>query len=769
MLVVNAANRQRDWHHLQAVSAKFEKVAIADHTHVMAMLSVQGPLAKEMLARGLSAAQLPEPRRNALSVAGDLWLARTGYTGESIGFELFMPAPACADIWQRLLAQGAQPAGLGARDTLRLEAGLPLYGHELGLDPQGHSIPVFAAATSRSAVSFSPLKGDFIGKQALLRQFTALKALLQERPIGSDDLPHRIRPLHILGRGIARRAAPVFYSGRSAGWVTSGTMVPYWQFEGQGLQARMTSRTGRRAIALGYIDAAIRDGETVTIAVQGKELTAVVMPYLLRSEAPPFARPIAPEALNTPSHAARQTADADHQARIWLQRTHDNTIWRRQQCINLIPSEQTPSPMVRLLTIMDPMGRYAEHKPVKAFADHQVFYYQGTDFIAAVEEELALQLQLYLGCRLVETRPISGQMANMIVFSALTDFFNRTDRKREPRRIRRVMNYHLTSGGHLSAQPLGALRDFIMRDPVTERPAVVNFPCLADDPYQMDLAASQDLIARYQPELIILGKSMALYKEPVAELRGIIDEVSPATFLLYDMAHVLGLAGPHYQDPFAEGADLITASTHKTFFGTQRGIVAVDFQPGRQLQRELWEAIDRRSFPGSLSNHHLGTLLGLLLAAFEMNAFKDNYQPKVIANARAFAAALKNCGFDVAGDPHRGYTETHQVIIKVGHGSGPQAARLLEANHIICNFQAIPEDEGFTAAGGLRLGVAEMTRFGMDEPAFETLAQLMAEILIHGHSVGRQVQTLRHGFLEMDYCFKGPQIDELLEKLHRLV
>ena len=91
----------------------------------------------------------------------------------------------------------------------------------------------------------------------------------------------------------------------------------------------------------------------------------------------------------------------------------------------------TTSPVVRMLSIMDPAGRYAEHKPVKAFAEEEVFYYQGTDFIAAVETALSEQICRFLGCNEVETRPISGQMANTVVFSAMVDFLNRGDRKIE--------------------------------------------------------------------------------------------------------------------------------------------------------------------------------------------------------------------------------------------------------------------------------------------------------------------------------------------------
>jgi aminomethyltransferase len=170
-----------------------------------------------------------------------------------------------------------------------------------------------------------------------------------------------------------------------------------------------------------------------------------------------------------------------------------------------------------------------------------------------------------------------------------------------------------------------------------------------------------------------------------------------------------------------------------------------------------------------VSNHHLGTLLGLLVAAYEMNYFKDEYQPKVIANAKAFARALKDCGLDVAGDPAFDFTETHQVVVNVGYGQGPDIARRLEANNIICNFQAGPDEEGFTASGALRLGVSEMTRFGMEEEDFRTLALLIKEVLLNDVKVIDQVKALRESFSELQFCFSTEDYTDLLEQLHELL
>jgi glycine/serine hydroxymethyltransferase len=214
--------------------------------------------------------------------------------------------------------------------------------------------------------------------------------------------------------------------------------------------------------------------------------------------------------------------------------------------------------------------------------------------------------------------------------------------------------------------------------------------------------------------------------------------------------------------------DIVTASTHKTFFGTQRGIIGAHIAENTP-EYELWEAVRRRSFPGLTSNHHLGTLVGLYLATIEMNTFRDAYQRQVIANAKAFARALKDAGLDVQGDPAVDFTETHQVVVKVGFGRGCEIARRLEENNLITNYQALPGDEGFTAASGLRLGVAEMTRFGMDEAAFRRLAPLMAEAIKGDREVGDEVAALRGEFRTMQYCFDEELAEPVREKLRQTV
>ena len=770
LLVINASNRDKDWDHFQGLLPAFPGVELVDAGCDLAMLALQGPESRRIMLEVLESGALPEPRRNALSVvtvAGQtVLLGRTGYTGEPICFELFVAAEAAPDIWDLLLERGATAIGLGARDTLRLEAALPLYGHEFGLDAEGNEIPVMACPLAKFAVSFSPLKGDFMGRDALRQQFEALKGFAAGDWSRLSDLPHIIKPFAMIGRGVGREGAPVFRDDEPAGHVSSGTTVPYLVGEGEGLAFRFTDEHRLRSIGLALVDSRLEPGDRVEVEVRKKRIEAAIVPYHMRGDAPPYARPIVfdPDApaITKPAGDGRMA-----RARSLVRDAVDNHVWRQTECVNLIPSEMTVSPAAMLLSITDPAFRYAEHRKSKAFEDAEVFYYQGTDFIRRVEEELEAELALYLGAAETESRLVSGQMANTAVFSSLVDWFNHFDRRREPNRLGPVLNNDIGKGGHLSAQPMGALKDYVAVDPRTERPSVVNFPVRADDLYRIDVEASCRLIEGYRPELIIFGKSMVLYPEPVAEIKGFLNQAGIKAVIMYDMAHVLGLAGPHFQQPFADGADFVTGSTHKTFFGTQRGVVG-----GRWKEDDpdylLWATLRRRTFPGSVSNHHLGTLLGLLMAAYEMNHFKDEYQPAVLANAKALAKALDEAGLKVAGDRKAGFTGTHQVVVEVGYGKGPEVARLLEDNNIICNYQAAPDEEGFTAAGALRLGVSEMTRFGFGPDQFKELAGLMADVILRGAKVRTEVKALRSGFQELKYCFDQNDLAGPLERLHRL-
>ena len=766
LLVVNAANIDKDLEHLNRALSGFD-CTITNISDQWASIAVQGPKSKEMLMT-LTGGESPtkEPTKNSLGTVSlegrQARIAKTGYTGEPLGYEVYVRSEDAVWLWNRLVELGARPAGLGARDTLRMEASFPLYGHEMGVAPDGTEIPIFAVPLAKFAVSFSAQKGDFIGRAALERQHRAFILHMDRDFSDMSALPRRIAPIALLDRGVMRAGMEIYKGDKLVGWVTSGTMVPYFKTQGQGLSTVILEASGKRAIGLCYIDSDVLVDDTVEVDIRGKRLKAVIPARHMSVGAPPFARPL----LYGEQEEVRTVAGGDRTgtALTLLHKAIENHVWRQEQCVNLIPSENTPSRAVRLLSGSDPACRYAEHKKILAFYEKEVFYYQGTKFIDQVERMLTEEMRAYFGCTEVETRTLSGQMSNMAVFSALMDWKNRFDRKNEAKRLGYVMNNHIIKGGHLSAQPMGALHDYIAIDPVTEKPAVVNFPVCRDNPYKMDVEETKKLIDRYRPELIIFGKSMVLHKEPVAQIRQFVDEQKIPTTIMYDMAHVLGLIGDHFQNPFQEGAEIVTGSTHKTFFGPQRGVIGVNYKE-EDLKYGLWKTIESRTFPGSVSNHHLGTQLGMLMAAYEMNQFRDAYQSAIIRNAKSFARSLKSYGLDVVGDPAIDYTETHQVIVSVGYGEGAEIAERLEQNNVIVNYQATPDEEGFTASGALRMGVSEMTRFGFEEKDFDQLASLMADCILRGREIKADVEQLRARHTEMRYCFDDAAINDALEQL----
>lgn len=441
--------------------------------------------------------------------------------------------------------------------------------------------------------------------------------------------------------------------------------------------------------------------------------------------------------------------------------TKDNSRWRRRECINLIPSEQPVSSYVETLSAADPSGRYNEYRCPKAEGP-ETRYYKGTSFIMEKENELKAALRSFFDCAQAEVRIISGQMANDTVYDALKQFRNRGRRGEEPRLLGPVLVHDLILGGHLSAQPMGALKNYVAVDHETGRPRVVHFPACSDNPYRVDVERTKQLILDTRPELLVFGRSVIVHREPVKEITDFIlaefgEDNPDRPLIMYDGSHVLGLLGNAYQDPLKEGADVVTGSTHKTFFGPQRGIILSNVAPGSVFE-ELWHYIETRTFPGHVSNHHLGTMLGLLGATYEMLKFKDAYPGQVIKNAKAFAQALHERGLDVEGDSGCMFTETHQVLLRFVPGTGDRAATLLESNNIITNPQALFDDTSFAAASGVRMGVQEMTRYGMTETGFHALAELMAEIIGHGDNRPDgfwrdAVKRLRAEFTMMQYCF----------------
>ena len=250
LVVVNASNRQKilDW--LQPRLAAARDVHLTDVTRDWAMIAVQGPraleIAQPLVDADLSAMKYYTGAEVGIDGHGGI-VSRTGYTGED-GCELNVGAKVAPAIWETLVAAGATPAGLGCRDTLRLEAAMPLYGHELSED-----INPFQAGLAFAV----DLNGrSFTGRDAL----AAIK--------DDADQPHRIG-LEFAGKRVPREGFAVFDQGEPSGQITSGTFSP----------------TLEKPIAMAYVaPASAAAGRELAVDIRGRQEAArvVALPFYKR-------------------------------------------------------------------------------------------------------------------------------------------------------------------------------------------------------------------------------------------------------------------------------------------------------------------------------------------------------------------------------------------------------------------------------------------------------------------------------------------------------
>ncbi len=236
LVVVNAANVAKDWAHLSRL-AEGREVELEDASDAWALMALQGPRAEGVL-QALTDTDLAGVRKNAtltLTVAGvPARIARTGYTGED-GFEIFVAPEDAPAVWRALIEAGVTPAGLGARDTLRLEAGFPLYGHELTDVTNPRCTPLAWVIKDK----------PYYGREAMEA------ATCDERLVGL-----------VMERGIPREGYPVLSGGAPAGRVTSGTQSPLL----------------KKGIALGWVrEDLAEEGAELDVEVRGRALPARVV------------------------------------------------------------------------------------------------------------------------------------------------------------------------------------------------------------------------------------------------------------------------------------------------------------------------------------------------------------------------------------------------------------------------------------------------------------------------------------------------------------
>lgn len=403
----------------------------------------------------------------------------------------------------------------------------------------------------------------------------------------------------------------------------------------------------------------------------------------------------------------------------------------RSSCLNMIASENIISESVRRAISSDFEHRYAEGLLGGKNRDGiQIFnrFYQGTKFFDQIEA-IAINLSEKLfNAEHANVVPISGVVANLTAFYALTKFGDL------------VSGLSIPCGGHISHTRVSACGVMGLRE--------IHYP-FDNEEMNIDVDKTKKLLLEKKPRLMIFGGSLFLFPHPLKEMREVADEINAV--IMYDGAHVFGLiAGGRFQNPFAEGADILTSSTHKTFPGPQGGIVL--------CKEKFKEKIDNSAFPGLTSNHHLHHVAGYAIALTEMMEFGREYAKQTVSNSKSLAQFLYENGFDVLCE-HKGFTESHQIAVDVSKlGGGREVAEKFEQANIIINKNLLPWDSMKMTENpsGIRIGTQEVTRIGMKESEMKEIAEFMKRVCIDKEDperVKRDVIELRKDFQKVGYCF----------------
>ena len=398
------------------------------------------------------------------------------------------------------------------------------------------------------------------------------------------------------------------------------------------------------------------------------------------------------------------------------------------ESLPMIASENVTSEPLRSVMASDLGHRYAEGWPGERV-------YAGCKFVDEIElQAISLGKKLFRS-DFVDVRPTSGVVANLAVYSALS---NPGDT---------MLALPIPSGGHISH----GKRDFSGTAGLVHS---LNIEYFAFDKGQMNIDVDETkkrIRSLVKVKLAMFGGSLFLFPHPVKELAESVRDAGGV--VCYDAAHVAGLiAGGQFQDPLREGAQVMTLSTHKTLFGPQGGAIV--------SSHEFADSLKKAVFPGTTSNHHLHNMACKAMVFAEFLEFGHEYAKAVVANARALGEELAVLGENVLGEAN-GYTKSHQLAIDVTkYCDGGVMEKLLEEQSIIVNRQLIPGDlqagRHYTNPGGIRVGVAELTRLGMGRGEMLEVAQILHMALegTRRRSVAARVKELRKGFQSVKYSFR---------------
>lgn len=369
--------------------------------------------------------------------------------------------------------------------------------------------------------------------------------------------------------------------------------------------------------------------------------------------------------------------------------------------LNLIPSENVQSPNVLKALATDLAGRYS----------YRPRYYAGTEYIDELweyAEDLARRL---FRAEYVFLEPLSGHIAALLTYAALI-------------KGKKLAALAPEFGGYMGNAP-DKLPDLVSAE-VVYLPAIREL--LLPDP-----ESSVELIRAEKPDLVVLGGSYMLFPHPVREVAEAVHEYGG--LLAYDGSHVLGLiAGGVFQDPLREGADILFASTHKTFPGPQGGLILTNSE-------DVYQKIVKNIFHKIADNIHFNKIGALAVCFEEMLRCGEKYAAKIVENAYELAKSLDELGVPVKAKDH-GFTKSHQTILDV-----PNREERIGLRDRL-------EECGIISDADLRLGVPEVTRRGMGRREMIKIAKLIKRALDGENPlrVRRDVVALVRRFKTVKFC-----------------
>jgi len=365
---------------------------------------------------------------------------------------------------------------------------------------------------------------------------------------------------------------------------------------------------------------------------------------------------------------------------------------KAQRTLNMVPSENAMAGVAKLPLLLDVHHRYF-------FNEGRVedrWHFRGAQDVAELESELVVPLLREMTrARHVTLRPLSGLSAMALTLAALGGPPGST-----------VVTVPLDLGGHYAtpriAERMGLRVEFLR----------------ASDPHTLDLGGSAEVIGRLQPQLVYLDQSNCLFPIDVRPLVEAVREVSPHTFVHVDTSHWLGLVlGGAFRNPLEAGADSFGGSTHKTFPGPQKAIVATDRDDVAELLREAQDFL--------VSNHHLAASLSLGMALMQFAEFGQDYAARIVGGTRRFGTRLADLGLPMIG-ARRGFSAGHQLWLdtELLGISAREASERLFAAGIRVNF--LPDLPGFGAQQAVRIGLNEAVYRGFETEALDALAEVFA-------------------------------------------